>query len=261
MSLLLVTGASRGLGRAFALEAANSLSLSHIALISRDKDGLHETQHAVSSQSPSVAASVHVVDFAEIDTLEASFRSILAQFDPSKYHTVYLLNNHGVLGVLDKLRNQTNLLETVKKSIDVNLTSAFITTSLVLQHFPSSSPTSPKLFLVNISSLAAIKAFPCWSLYASVKAARDMLYSVVALEEDAHNIKTLSYAPGPCDTDMQTTLRTTLADTEMREIYSNMHKNGQLVEPGATARVLMKVLLENKFVSGSHVDYYDVKSD
>ena len=35
------------------------------------------------------------------------------------------------------------------------------------------------------------------------KAGRDMLHAVVALEEPAPAVKTLNYAPGPLDTDMQ----------------------------------------------------------
>lgn len=41
-----------------------------------------------------------------------------------------------------------------------------------------------------------------WSLYCSAKAARDMLFKVLALEE-AGTVQVLNYAPGPLDNKMQ----------------------------------------------------------
>ena len=81
------------------------------------------------------------------------------------------------------------------------------------------------LRIVNISSLAAVKPFETWSLYCTAKAARDMLYRVVAAEAvsaDASRIKTISYAPGPCDTDMQSYIRETATYEPQRDMYINM---------------------------------------
>jgi NAD(P)-dependent dehydrogenase (short-subunit alcohol dehydrogenase family) len=52
---------------------------------------------------------------------------------------------------------------------------------------PSSGVFAQKLShtrmrVVNVSSLLAVKAFSGWSVYATVKAARDMFTSVLALE-------------------------------------------------------------------------------
>ena len=88
----------------------------------------------------------------------------------------------------------------------------------------------PRVRVVNISSLLAVKAFPCWGMYSMAKAARDMLHAIVAQEEGAdesapgHQLrfKTLNYAPGPLDTDMQGEVRARLADATQRAMFVGM---------------------------------------
>lgn len=73
-----------------------------------------------------------------------------------------------------------------------NVTSALCLTTAALQAFgkrPGSSRT-----VVNISSLCALKPFKNWALYCSGKAARDMMFQVLALEEP--DVRVLNYAPG-----------------------------------------------------------------
>jgi len=47
---------------------------------------------------------------------------------------------------------------------------------------------------VNISSLCALQPFRSWALYCSGKAARDMMFRVLAAEEP--DVRVLNYAPG-----------------------------------------------------------------
>ena len=49
------------------------------------------------------------------------------------------------------------------------------------------------------------------------KAARDMLFKTMALEDTS--IRVLNYAPGPIDTDMQHLAREYTADTELRNMF------------------------------------------
>ena len=50
------------------------------------------------------------------------------------------------------------------------------------------------------------------------KAARDMLFRTMALEEP--EIRTLNYAPGPIDTYMQQLARTQTADPELKTLFN-----------------------------------------
>ena len=77
--------------------------------------------------------------------------------------------------------------------------------------------------IINISSLLAVKPFAGWSLYASGKAARDMLHSVIASEEPSDSVRLLNYAPGPLDTEMQKSVRETIGDADQRKAFTSMH--------------------------------------
>jgi len=166
--------------------------------------------------------------------------------------------NHGSLGRLTSIKNQTDF-NSVRKEVELNVTSPLIATTLFLQHF---EPMRVPSVIVNISSLAAVKPFVSWGVYCVGKAARDMLSQVVAQEvkeENGGHIKTLNYAPGPCDTNMQKEIRESSEHAPTREYFDDMHKKGQLVDPNDTARVLVALLESDSFESGSHVDYFDVK--
>jgi len=94
------------------------------------------------------------------------------------------------------------------------------------------------------------------------KAARDMLHRSIALESEHRegNVKTLNYAPGPMETDMQTEIRNGMraAESHLSEAFTAMHEQGGLLDPGYSAKKLLRLLAEDDFVSGSHVDVYDL---
>ncbi|NXC27416.1 SPRE reductase, partial [Campylorhamphus procurvoides] len=135
-----------------------------------------------------------------------------------------------------------------------NVTSALSFTSSALQAF-GDRPGSRRT-VVNISSLCALKPFKNWALYCSGKAARDMMFQVLALEEP--QIRVLNYAPGPLDTDMQLLARTKTGDPEMRQYFQSLQESGKLIDCTVSAQKLLKLLEEDTFQSGAHVDFYDI---
>jgi sepiapterin reductase len=139
---------------------------------------------------------------------------------------VYLVNNAGSTGDLSKKVVDYDLNE-VQNYYNVNVISFISLVSGFIKLFrqPQSTdetPFPPDLTIVNISSLLAVKAFPNWGLYASGKAARDMFLQVLATEHKDGSIKTLSYAPGPLDNDMQLSCRETIGDAEQKQFYTTM---------------------------------------
>jgi len=56
------------------------------------------------------------------------------------------------------------------------------------------------------------------------KAGRDMLHQVIALENPGPTprVKTLSYSPGACDTDMQAYVRTEGTSDAQKKLFSDM---------------------------------------
>ncbi|XP_010793536.1 sepiapterin reductase b isoform X2 [Notothenia coriiceps] len=88
------------------------------------------------------------------------------------------------------------------------------------------------------------EALPSWVLYCTAKAARNMMFSVLAKEQQ--HVKVLSYSPGPMDTDMQ------------KEILRLTNVNHNPMPCHESAAKLMKLLLDNNFSSGAHLDFFDV---
>lgn len=141
------------------------------------------------------------------------------------------------------------------------MTSCILLASVALQTFAGHAE---RLDIVNISSLAAVKAFESWGVYCIGKAARDMLIQVIAAEVDSSaalsrgtKVKALNYAPGPVNTDMQAEIRSTAAVPEQREFYSDLFDSGKLVTPEATTAKLVGILEKNSYKNGAHIDFYD----
>lgn len=159
----------------------------------------------------------------------------------------------GTLGDVSKgFLNVTDPAE-VNTYWTLNLTSMLCLTSGTLNAFPDSPGLSKTV--VNISSLCALQPYKGWALYCAGKAARDMLYQVLAAEEPG--VRVLSYAPGPLDTDMQQLARESSKYPEIRNGLQKLKSNGKLVDCGTSAQKLLSLLQKGTFQSGAHIDFYD----
>ena len=73
-----------------------------------------------------------------------------------------------------------------------NLSSAVCLTAGVLEAFPRREGL--RRTVVNVSSRCALEPFQSWGLYCSGKAARDMMFKVLALESP--DLRVVNYSPG-----------------------------------------------------------------
>ncbi|KAF9937253.1 hypothetical protein BGZ65_001630 [Modicella reniformis] len=270
--LVIITGANRGFGSSVAHSyvahsGANAISF---VLVGRAQQGLEdvltELRNAGSGNNVAIhGVAIGDVDLADIDTLENSLTRIRdaakqLRLQSNTITKSVLINNAGSLGDLSKTAKEVTWQET-RKYLDFNVVSFVGLCSSFLQdtlaEFPKDQHPDHRTVLVNISSLLAVQACSNWSLYATGKAARDRLLGVIALEEKRNNVKTLNYAPGPLNNDMQADVRRTLGDKEQLEIYDDMHKKGLLVKMEDSSSKLVLLLKKDEFESGGHVDYYD----
>lgn len=98
----------------------------------------------------------------------------------------------GSLGDVSRyVRSFTNKAE-VDSYLSCNVSSCLCLTASILQAFPQCP--GRRRTVVNISSLCAVQPFSSWVLYCTGKAARDMMFRVLAEEEP--DLRVLSYAPG-----------------------------------------------------------------
>jgi sepiapterin reductase len=172
-----------------------------------------------------------------------------------------VIENAGVIHPIGPLGHKDVSSEEITRSVDVN-TRHFAHSVHFFARLARSldAPPKPHVF-VNISSLAALQPFPTWSLYCASKAFRDMLVRGLADESDPARVRALSYAPGPCDTDMQGDIRASgdRCDAGIQRYFADMKSDGRLVTPDETAAVLVRLVAGDvEFSSGAHVDIFDI---
>ncbi|NXS52468.1 SPRE reductase, partial [Brachypteracias leptosomus] len=255
-TLCVVTGASRGFGRCLARLLAPRLGEgSVLLLLARSAAPLAELAAELrGGTGTGLRVEVVAVDLGCEQGLRRAtdaLREVVAEARPGR---LLLVNNAGSLGDISKSFLDLTDPKEINSYFAFNITSALCLTSSALQAFgkePGSSRT-----VVNISSLCALKPFKNWALYCSGKASRDMMFQVLALEEP--DVRVLNYAPGPLDTDMQLLARTQTGDPEMRRFFQSLQESGGLIDCTVSAQKLVKLLEEDTFHSGAHVDFHDI---
>lgn len=183
MKRILITGASRGIGRAIAQKlAAPDVTL---LLHGRDTVALAETCKAVEPKCASVVKLIH--DLAT----ENGVASLISQVGSDPLSV--LVNNAGV-AVVKPFREIT--FEEWKQTIGVNVTAPF----LLMQRFAGQMP--PGSSIVNILSVAAKTAFPSWSAYCMSKFALEGFSQSVRAELREHCIRVINIYPAATDTEI-----------------------------------------------------------
>jgi sepiapterin reductase len=263
--LLLVTGASKGLGSAAACAFCKHIDVARIRalLVARSQDGLDETkermQKAAATRGIALEATSHAMDLSNLDTLDDDIDALVEQATATtSFDRVVLINNAGSLGHLGPLMELPSL-EDLQMTLDFNVTSALW---LSIRFARAISDTS-SCVVVNISSLCAIQPFPTMGVYSTGKAARDSFHQVWSKElGENSNLKLLNYAPGALETDMTVDLQQAeKLDPELQSFFRDSAKKGELISPQDTARRMAKLVWKNEFESGSHIDYWDLSDD
>ncbi|XP_062289960.1 sepiapterin reductase a [Scomber scombrus] len=256
-ALCIITGASRGFGRTAAREISRLVKPgSALVLVARSGDDLRALQTELAESEAGRAGMVVqcvVADLGLMEGLESVIKSAKEVSSEDIDH-VCLVNNAASLGDVSRYtRSFTNMAE-VDSYLSLNVSSSLCLTANVLQAFPQRPGL--RRTVVNISSLCALQPFSSWVLYCTGKAARDMMFKVLAEEEP--DVRVLSYAPGPLDTDMHLVARSKTADPNVRKSLSDGFSQGQVLTCEASCAKLMKLLLEDKYTSGAHIDVYDI---
>jgi NAD(P)-dependent dehydrogenase (short-subunit alcohol dehydrogenase family) len=187
--LALVTGASRGIGRAAAI--ALGAAGAHVICVARTVGGLEETDDAIQAAGGTATlVPVNLKDGAAIDRMGASIFERWQKLD-------MFLGNAGSLGVLTPLAHMDP--KVYQELIDINVTANW---RLIRSLDPllRLSDAGRALF---ITSGAARKHTPFWGGYAMSKAALESLALTYAAECSGTNVRANLLNPGPMRTIMR----------------------------------------------------------
>ena len=181
---VIVTGASRGIGRSTALSLAHEGA--QVALLSRDQAALEEVASEVTRAGG--RALVFPVDFADSSSVPALASSLLAQLE--SVHA--LVNNAGTFLEQD-LAEMTD--DELRHVLDVNLMAPFVLTRELL---PALRKTRGQI--INVVSTSALQGYPQQSGYCASKAGLLGMMRALALEEKPNGVRIHNLCPGGVDT-------------------------------------------------------------
>ncbi|MBW8708677.1 MAG: SDR family NAD(P)-dependent oxidoreductase [Alphaproteobacteria bacterium] len=187
--IALVTGASRGIGRASAIALAKAGA--HVILVARTVGGLEESDDLIREAGGSATlVPMNLRDFDAIDRLGASIYERWGKLDA-------LLGNAGVLGQLTPLAHLEP--KTFQEVIDVNLTANW----RLIRSLDPLLRLSDAGRVLFVTSGAARKHIAFWGGYALSKSALEILALTYAVECEPTNIKVNLINPGPMRTLMR----------------------------------------------------------
>jgi 3-oxoacyl-[acyl-carrier protein] reductase len=219
--IALITGASRGIGRATALRLAQSGA--RVLCVSRSLDSLQETLTAV--RALGLLASGYAVDVADYDAVQVTTAEMLKEFE----RIDILVNNAGVTrdGLL--MRMSVEDWDTV---VNTNLRGAFNFTQCLSRAFVRQKAGR----IINIASVIGLIGNAGQANYAASKAGLIGFTKSIAREFGSRGITCNAVCPGFIETDMTAGLSEEVKQRVLTQIPANRY--GQPEEVAALIHFL-----------------------
>ncbi len=185
----LITGASRGIGRAIAVEFARDGA--DVALIGRDTAALRESSEACVRARPGAVAEVYEGDVTDREAIERIVNEVVGRF--GKIDCAVANAGQSVDALLLRLKP-----ETIDHLLHVNLKSAFYLCGAVAKPMMKQRSGS----IVLMSSIVGMTGNAGQAAYAASKAGLIGLGKSLAKELGSRNIRVNAVAPGLIETAM-----------------------------------------------------------
>ena len=182
-----VTGASRGLGRAMAVALAEAGA--DLALAARSKPDLEETAHLVEGAGRrALVVPTDVTSYPAVEALMQSAINGLGRLD-------VLVNNSGVARVKPLVEWTP---EEWRALLDVNLGGVINGCRAAAAHLIAQGSGK----VINLSSMLGAVGLPGYTIYSATKGAIVAFTRTLGVEWARHNIQVNAIAPGWFQTDM-----------------------------------------------------------
>lgn len=231
--LALVTGTSRGIGAAVALELLDRGW--HVQGLARGQAPANLLRDSYQHQR---------ADLSDLSALEHWFEEEFApQLQQLGATRVGLVNNAAQLSPVGPA---TSLVASeFARHLAVNVVAPTWLAGALLRRLPQKAV----LRVVNLSSGAATSAYPGWSAYCAGKAALAMTGEVLALESDAYpelagrDLSVVTFLPNVVATRMQEQLRETPPELfPQHQHFIDLQQSGALVAPEGPAAQIVDLL-------------------
>ncbi len=222
--VLLVTGASSGIGRATAIKFASAGA--HVALVARRADQLALVAHEI--ERGGGRAQAVVADVTREADIERAVRETVQAFGG-----IDVLVN--AAGIIASGSIETTQLQDWDYMMNVNVRAPFYLIQRALPHLIERQGD-----IVNVSSVTGLRAFPGILAYCASKAALDQLTHCVALEVASKGVRVNAVNPGLVVTSLhRTSGMDETAYAQFLERGKTTHPLGRVGQPDEVAELIL----------------------
>ena len=227
---ILITGASRGIGRAVAIEFAKNKH-NIIICAKSDLEGLQNTKRLVENEG--VSCYIGLCDVTNEDSVE----EFISDSAKAIGKTDILINNAGIsyIGLLQDMS-----LEDWNKVLNTNLTSAFLMSKYVIPEMLKKQSGH----IINISSVWGNIGASMEVAYSASKGGINSFTKALAKELAPSNISVNAISPGFIDTDMNKVFEKDELDAIFEEIPM-----GRAGSPSEVAKLIYKIAMSD-YITG-----------
>jgi len=249
MKYYIITGTSKGLGEALALELLSEGN--YVIGISRSTS--HQIDEVVRQKDSNWT---HISwDISRMAGLASLMDAVFDVINLEEATYICLINNAGVVTpvkVIEKCKE-----EEIKEAFTINTLAPIFMTAKFIERLQTLKIDK---HVVNISSGAGKNPYDGWSCYCSTKAAMDMFTRCVGKEQEKSDfpVRIISLAPGIIDTNMQGIIRAaTEEEFSLVEKFIDYKKKGVLFAPTEAAKKILEVLEVMALSQGELLDIRD----
>jgi benzil reductase ((S)-benzoin forming) len=234
MKLLLITGGSKGLGRAL----CEQFETRNYKILEFSRSAPRPYSIRMDLANPEM--SRHIVANA-IETI-----------DTSQLQELIVINNAGTLEPMGPTSSKPS--PELMKNMNTNYVSPVLVLTEIIARFQE---TACRKVIVNITSGAAVQGRAGWSLYCAAKAGMENFIRAIALEQGAEPqpFIPINIYPGVVDTEMQALIReTSPADFPDVEFFIQRKEQGLLIRPENAAAAVIRILEQETLSFGGRYE-------
>ncbi|MFH1884083.1 MAG: SDR family oxidoreductase [Planctomycetota bacterium] len=219
----IVTGASRGIGRAISVALAQEAAT--VVLAARSIRKLQETADQVTKAGGK--AEIVVTELTEEESIKS-----LVKVTNEKFSRLDILVNNA--GVTHSARLEETITEDWERCMQVNARAPFILCREALPLLKKSQAG----YIINIASVVGVKGYPLQSAYTSSKHALRGMTISLAEELKGSNIRVHLLCPGGVDTELVQKVRPDIKRDELMQpeeiaelvLYLVTHKGNAVID-------------------------------
>lgn len=233
--VILITGASRGIGRALAYGLAQDDSNIIIANYNKSEDKANELKDELVLNGKNI--EIYKADVSKRNEVED-----MVSFVINKYGKIDVLINNAGISFVKMFTDVSD--EDWNHVINTNLYSVFVTSQEVAKNMISRKSG----VIINISSIFGVIGASCESIYSVTKAGIDAMTKSLAKEFSYSNIRVNSIAPGLIDTEMNNDL----SEDDIKSLEEEIPL-GRMGRPEELVSTV-KMLIENTYITGQVIE-------